>query len=146
LIIRGQHIRVCWPEYIFFPNTKEIGVISGNPGPGLAALARLEQGQQDLRTDLQDLQKGRQDLQNGQQDLQMGQQDLNNIMARIDRLQDTVTSMNTDIAVNFCAVQYAERRRDDLREEVATLTNLVFGIERQIQHIHTGLRDLRGGI
>jgi predicted nucleic acid-binding Zn-ribbon protein len=65
-------------------------------------------------------------------------------MARIGRLQDTVTSMKADITVNFGAVQHAERRQDNLREEVATLTNLVFGMERQIQHLQSDVRDLRG--
>ena len=101
----------------------------------------LQKGQQDLQRGQQDLQRGQQDLQKGQQDLQKGQRD---IMARIDRLQDTVTSMRSDISVNFGAVQHAERRQDNLREEMNTLTNLVYGMERQIQHIQSELRGRAG--
>jgi hypothetical protein len=81
-------------------------------------------------------------LEQGQQELQQGQHD---IMARIDRLQDTVTAMQSDITVNFGAAEHVQRREENTREEVRTLTNLVYAMERQIKHLQTEVRDLRGG-
>jgi chaperonin cofactor prefoldin len=91
-------------------------------------LARLEQGQQDLVVRVARVEQGQRD-----------------IMARIDRLQDTVTSMQGDIPVNFGAAQHVERREENTREEVQSLTKLVYAMEWQIRHLQTEVRDLRGG-
>ena len=114
---------------------KEARVISDNLEPVLAVLARLEQS-------VKSLEQGQKALEQGQKALEQGQRD---IMARIDRLQDTVTGMQSDITVNYGASQHVERREEATREEVRSLTNLVFAMERQIQHLQTEVRDIRGG-
>ena len=109
----------------------------------------LQQGQKELWQAQKDLQQAQKELWQAQKDLQRGHKDLHqgqrDIMARIDRLQDTVTSMQSDIAVNLGAAQHVERREENTREEVRALTNLVYAMERQIQHLQTEVRDLRGG-
>jgi len=74
--------------------------------------------------------------------LEQGQRD---IMARIDRLQAIVMAMQTDSAVDLGAAEYVERREEATRDEGRTLTNLVYAMERQIQHLQTEIRDLSGG-
>jgi chromosome segregation ATPase len=125
-----------------------LGLQQGHDGlqQGLLALQQghdgLQQGLLGLKQDLLALQQGHDRLQQGHDRLQQGQRD---IMARIDRLQDTVTAVQTDMSVNLGATHHVERREENTREEVRSLTTLVYAMERQIQHLQTEVRDLRGG-
>jgi uncharacterized coiled-coil DUF342 family protein len=83
----------------------------------LNTLTRLETGQEALRTD---------------------------VMARIDRLQDAVTAIRADIAVNYGAADHVRRANDNTREEVRALADTVSAMERQIQRLQTQVRELKG--
>ncbi len=112
--------------------------MSDHPDPVLAALARLEQGQRAIEQSQQALEHGYRAL---SAKMDQGHRD---IMARIDRLQDTVTGMQSDMTVNLGAVQHVEHREEHIRDEVRSLTTLVFAMERQILHLQTEVREIRG--
>ena len=82
----------------------------------LAALERLEAGQAQLRVDL---------------------------MARIDRVQDTLTTVRDDITVVGRADQ-AHRAADNVRDELRALNEVVTGVIRQVRRLQSDVRELRG--
>jgi hypothetical protein len=90
----------------------------------LAVLDRLEKGQAATREDMKKL---RSDL-----------------MSRMDRLQDGLTAIRDDIAVNFGTAEHVRRANDSTRDELRALGDVVNGMLRQIQRLQTDVRGLKG--
>ena len=108
--------------------------------PVLAALARLEHGQRSLDDRLQTLEQWQRTLEQGQKSLEQGQRELSaridrtrsELMDRMDRLQDTVTTIRDDIAVNFGTAEQVRRANDNTRDELRALSEVVSGMQREI--------------
>lgn len=83
----------------------------------LAALARLETGQTQLRVDL---------------------------MARMDGLANRLTAIQDDIAVNFGASENVRRANDHTRDELRAMGDMVASIERQVLRLRSEMDDLKG--
>lgn len=66
------------------------------------------------------------------------------LMGRIDRLQNQFTSLRDDVAVNFGRADKAEEAADGTRRELRALSDIVSAMERQIQHLQTDVRQLKG--
>ena len=66
------------------------------------------------------------------------------IMARIDRLQGRVDTVHGDIRVNLARADRAEARSRGLEDIVNARADEITGMQRQIQHLQTEIRDLRG--
>lgn len=90
----------------------------------LAALGRLEAGQERLEGALGQLRAV--------------------VMERIDRLQDSMTAIRDDIAVNFGTADAAQRANDNTRSELRSLAEILTGMQRQIQRLQTDVRTLKG--
>ena len=84
----------------------------------LAAIERLEAGQDRLRGDL---------------------------MARMDRLQDALTLQHDDVIVSMGAAERAERIARSALEETRALGEIVTVQTRQIQRLQSDIRQLKGG-
>ena len=82
-----------------------------------ARLTNLESGQTQLRVDL---------------------------MGRMDRLQDSLTSIRDDIGVNMGRADRAHVAADNTRTELRALGEIVTTMGRQIQRLQTAVRELRG--
>ncbi len=82
--------------------------------PILAALARLEAGQTTLQQSVAAL-ATRAELTQVRTELTQVRVDL---MARMHRLEDGLTAIRNDIAVNFGAADAVKRANDNTREEV----------------------------
>lgn len=65
-------------------------------------------------------------------------------MARMDRVQNSVTAIRDDIAVNYGTVDHVRKANDNTREELRQLTALVSGMMRQIVRLQTDVRGLKG--
>lgn len=65
------------------------------------------------------------------------------VMARLDRLQETVTAIRDDISVNYGRADKAEMVAQHAREEVRALSEIVSGMGRQIQRLQTVIEELR---
>jgi len=83
----------------------------------LAAIERLDAGQDRLRGDL---------------------------MARMDRLQDALTLQHDDVTVNMGAAERAERIARGASEETRALGEIVTVQTRQIQRLQSDIRQLKG--
>jgi len=96
--------------------------------PTLAALARLEAGQATLQQSVAalatraELTQVRTELTQVRTELTQVRVDL---MARMDRLEDGLTAIRNDIAVNFGAADAVKRANDNTREEVRSLGEMV---------------------
>ncbi len=66
------------------------------------------------------------------------------VMERIDRLQNAVTLIPDDIAVNFGSSSAVKLANDTTREELRALGDVVSAMHRQIQRLQTDVRELRG--
>jgi hypothetical protein len=84
--------------------------------PILAAVARLEAGQTQLRVDL---------------------------MARMDRLQHTLDQVKDDIGVNYGTADRTERIAQSASEEGRALALVVRIMQRQIARLETDVEALR---
>jgi hypothetical protein len=83
----------------------------------LAALARLEAGQISLRVDL---------------------------MARMDRLENRITAVQSDIAVNFGAADTVKRAHDNTREELRGYSEILMEMVRKVRILETRVREITG--
>jgi chromosome segregation ATPase len=105
----------------------------------LAALARLEAGQAKLEA-------GQASLEGRQAGLEAGQAKLRgDLMDRMDRLENNLTAIRDDIAVNHGTVDQVRRANDNTREELRSLGDVVMAMERQILRLKTDVEDLKGG-
>lgn len=84
-------------------------------------------------------------LEAGQSSLQAGQTSLRvDLMARMDRLEDGLTAIRNDIAVNFGAADTVRRANDNTREEVRSLADVVSALVRKVRMLETRVRTLTG--
>jgi hypothetical protein len=121
----------------------------------LAALARIEAGQNSLRADMNTMRAelmARMDrLQDSvtslRADMDMMRSEMTttraDLMARMDRLQDSVTSIREDIITNYGAAQHAQRINDNTRAEQRSLNDLVQLMQRQILRLQTDIETLK---
>ncbi len=108
---------------------------------------------QQILTALTRLERGQAALEKGQAALEKGQAALagdfvrlrSEVMARIDRLQDTVNLMHDDIGVNFGRADQVERKGDHTRDELRDLAKLVSGMQHQIHRLQGEVMQIRGG-
>jgi hypothetical protein len=66
------------------------------------------------------------------------------VMDRIDRLQDTITTVRDEDAFNFGAAERAERIALDTREEVRAMGEQISAMVRQIRRLQSDIREIRG--
>jgi hypothetical protein len=122
----------------------------------LAALARLESGQESLQvvikkefSDLWAAVNALQDtaigvgeglitLREDQTSLRVG------LMERMDRLQNILNSIRDDVTVSMGRGDHAERIALHTREELRTLSEVVSAMHKQIAHLQTQMREPRG--
>jgi len=66
------------------------------------------------------------------------------LMARLDRLPDSLTLARDDIVVNFGASDRIENIARSASNEVRALALELGGLRRQVQHLQSEVRALRG--
>lgn len=134
----------------------------------LTVLERLEAGQDQLRTEqaqlrtelLSELGRNRAELRSELVQLRTEQQGEQaqlraellselvqlraDLMARVDRVQNTLTSIRDDITVNMGRADHAHRAADNVRDELRALSDVVTGVIRQVQRLQSDVRELRG--
>lgn len=102
--------------------------MSDDFGRILETLTRLEQGQEQLKQELrQDHERLRVDL-----------------MGRMERLQDSLTTIRDDIATNYGTADVARQANDNTREELRALNDVVMRMQRQMARLQTDVRTLKG--
>jgi len=117
----------------------------------LAALMRLEDGvsrvqgeQVKLREELGGLKEGQSGLQGELSRLKDDQTKLRvDLMERIDRLENRLTTIQDDIGVNMGGVTTVFERQAATRKEVDSTGLLVAGMMRQILRLQTDVQDLK---
>lgn len=68
--------------------------------------------------------------------LEAGQNKLRaDVMERIDRVQNAVTQLRDDYAVNFGASDAVKRANENTREELRSLSEVVFTLVRQLRAV-----------
>lgn len=65
-------------------------------------------------------------------------------MARIDRLQDTLTQHRDELTVNHSAIERVERIARSAREDVRSISETIGAMTRQIGRLDEEIRQLRG--
>jgi hypothetical protein len=65
-------------------------------------------------------------------------------MARMDRLQDSLSAIRDDIATNYGSADHVRRAHDNTREELRALADTQATMMRQIQRLQTDMRILKG--
>jgi chromosome segregation ATPase len=96
---------------------EEVGRLAADQAALRADFARLEAAQTSLRVDC---------------------------MARMDRLENGLTDIRNDIAVNFGATDAVKRANDNTREELRALGDVVSAMYRQIKALEARVRDITG--
>jgi chromosome segregation ATPase len=128
-----------------------------------AGQARLEAGQADTSGRLTRLEAGQADTSGRLTRLGTGQESLRTdfrtlrtdfleelgttpaaIMERIDRVQDSVSAIRDEIAVNFGAVNQARRVNDNTRDELRGLNDVVARMMTLILRLQTDVAELKG--
>jgi hypothetical protein len=66
------------------------------------------------------------------------------LMTRLDRYKDALTTICDDIGVNLSRADRAVDGVNSLRTEFGHLSKEVAGIERQVQRLQSEVRQLRG--
>ncbi len=66
------------------------------------------------------------------------------VMARMDRLQDDITSIKDDIGVHYRTADRALEMNEHTRAEVRSLSEVVTAMGRQIQRLQADVRTLKG--
>jgi chromosome segregation ATPase len=131
--------------------------------PVLAALARLEAGQTRLEAGYTRLEAGYTRLEAGATRLEADLTGLKaeqtrfrsdflaelgrtraDIMERVDRLENAVTLIRDDIAVNMGAADAVERANENTRADVRTLGEQVSVMWKQIKQLQSEMREVRG--
>jgi regulator of replication initiation timing len=65
------------------------------------------------------------------------------VMDRCDRLEDGLNTLIDDVSVNMKSAQHAIANGRATRKEVTELSELVFGMQRQIHRLQTDVHDLQ---
>ncbi len=115
-------------------------------------LGRLEHGQTGLQQGQAALQQGQTALQQGLATLQRDQAALQqnqtvlrvDLMARMDRLGDQITSIREDITVNMGAVDSVRTANEGTKAELRALGEMVFTMHRQVRRLQTQVEELSG--
>ena len=66
------------------------------------------------------------------------------LMERMDRLGDQVTSIREDITVNMESVDQVRRAGDATKEELRALGNVVYAMNRQVRRLQAQVDELTG--
>jgi len=66
------------------------------------------------------------------------------VMARMDRLENKLTEIRDDIAVNFGATDTVKRANDNTREELRSLGETVSAMYRVVRRLDDRVRHLEG--
>jgi hypothetical protein len=138
--------------------------------PIISVLARLEAGQARLQAGLTDmsgrivgLEAGLTDVSGRLVGLEAGQSKLHTemavfrsglmdelsktrgaIMEKVEGLQDSLTAIHADIAINFGAVDQARRINDNTRDEMRGLNDIVARMMTLILRLQTEVAELKG--
>nr|WP_294517188.1 hypothetical protein [uncultured Rhodopila sp.] len=104
----------------------------------LATLERLEAGQGSMREDLSRLEGKHDSLRD---ELIKTRAD---IMERIDRLQNAVTAIQDDIAVNMGAVDSARHVNDNTREDLKQMREQMSVMWRQLKAVQVRVDEISG--
>jgi chromosome segregation ATPase len=118
----------------------------------VATLDRLEAGQGSIRDNLTRLEAGQGSIRDNLTRLEAGQGSIRDdllktraeIMERIDRLQNTVTSIHDDIAVNMGAVDSARLANDNTREDVKQMREQMSVMWRQLKAVQARVDVIDG--
>lgn len=112
--------------------------------PILAGLANIQSAIAYLQIGIAALQNGQTALQNGQTALQTGQTALRvDVMARMDRLQNSLTSIQEDIQVNFAHAEKAIDTFHAVAFVVRSQGKEIAAMQRQMQQMKMDLEELR---
>jgi uncharacterized coiled-coil DUF342 family protein len=115
--------------------------------PTLAALARLEAGQATLQQSVS-AQATRAELTQQSVAALATRAELTqmrvDLMARMDRLEDGLTAIRDDIAMNFGTADAVKRANDNIREEVRSLGEMVSALARKVRALETRVREIAG--
>ncbi|WP_428542603.1 hypothetical protein [Rhodopila sp.] len=66
------------------------------------------------------------------------------MMARMDRLQYSLTAIRDDISINYGTAEAAQRANDNTRTELRALSEVASSLARQIRRLDTEVRILKG--
>ena len=66
------------------------------------------------------------------------------VMARMDRLQDSFNALRDDVSVNFFRSERTEVHARTSLDEVRAMGIELSGVHRQIHHLQSDIRSLRG--
>ena len=118
----------------------------------LATLDRLEAGQGSMRDDLIRLEAGQGSMRDDLIRLEGKQDGLReelfktraDIMERIDRLQNAVTAIQDDIAVNMGAVDSARQANDNTREDLKQMREQMSVMWRQLKAVQVRVDEISG--
>ena len=66
------------------------------------------------------------------------------MMAGMDRLQDSLTAIRDDISTNYGTAEAAQRANDNTRTELRALGEVVSSLVRQIRRLDSEVRILKG--
>jgi chromosome segregation ATPase len=67
-------------------------------------------------------------------------------MRRLDRLQNSVTAIRDDIAVNYASVDHARVVNDNTRDELRALNDTVSRMSKQVQRLQSNIQDLQSEV
>jgi len=108
----------------------------------------LKGQRQELQWQREELKGHREELKGQREELKLlGDRMINlrtDLMGRMDRLQDSITSMRDDIGVNMGATAHAVETNDNTRAELRSLGDVVTAMSRQIQRLQADVRALKG--
>jgi peptidoglycan hydrolase CwlO-like protein len=108
-------------------------------------VARLERSQEKLESNQEKLERNQEKLERNQEKLERGHERLRiDVMERMDRLDNALTSIRDDITVNMGRADHAHEVADSTRREVRLLGEQVNAMVRQIQRLQTDVRHLKG--
>jgi len=110
-----------------------------------ARLAAVEAGQGKLEARLAAVEAGQAKLEARLAAVESSQTSLRiDIMGRMDRLENSLTDIRSDIVVNISAVNHIRTMHDNTREEVRLIGDHVARMFMQIKGIQTRLREING--
>jgi chromosome segregation ATPase len=104
-----------------------------------ARLTRLEAGQEKLQTELTGVQAELTGLETSQEKLRV------DLMARMDRLQDSLSGVRDDIVTNFGVHLSDSERLDHTRDELRDLSGQMNQLILQVRKLADRVRVLEGG-
>ena len=108
-------------------------------------LGRLERGQAGLQQGQATVQQGLATLQRDQTAMQQNQTVLRmDLMARMDRLGDQITSIREDITVNMGAVDSVRTANEGTKAELRASGEMVFTMHCKMRRLQSQVEELSG--